>query len=83
MILENFPRCDCTTLQYHQEIFDYWECLDCGYTWVFDEDDWVFDQDDSDCGNGSSACPICPGSEWVVTSLGKDDCPLCGGYEVA
>jgi DnaJ-class molecular chaperone len=73
MILENCPRCDCTTLQY-QEILGYWECLDCGHTWGFDEDDPDYDE--------SVSCPDCWGTGLIyayVNDSQPSKCTTCKG----
>ncbi|MEH2374035.1 hypothetical protein [Nostoc sp.] len=45
----NCPRCESTRLQY-QENYGYWECLDCGHVWAFDEDDPDYDEEQLDLG---------------------------------
>lgn len=64
----NCPKCDSSRLQY-QENYGYWECLDCGYVWGFDEDDPDYD----DC---SEMCPVCLGSG---KGLIGEECLICQG----
>lgn len=72
------PNCiNCGSHQIrHDSVFGFYKCESCSTVWGNDADDPDYDED-------SNACSICSGSGWVLTPLGKDDCPLCGGYGVA
>ncbi|MEH2200956.1 hypothetical protein [Nostoc sp.] len=70
----NCPNCDSKRTRY-QPSQGYWECLDCGRLWGYDQDDPDYDE-------YPDSCPECWGTGRIYAYVGDNypsKCSLCDG----